>query len=140
MAVCRAFLNTLLPTFKQENPHLAIEEKPRPGHHPYFLAEYREHVVLFCLEDAGAMRAATADIKERLTLQMHAGNGNVRTVGVKNQSEEDILRQAVILRSSAGRNTHVKVSHCAQALSTFRVPVITGQEQHNNVGRTERSM
>ncbi|CAL5220160.1 g2125 [Coccomyxa viridis] len=36
-------------------------------------------------------------------------NGTVRNVGVKNESEEEVLRQAMTLRSSAGRSTHVKV-------------------------------
>jgi hypothetical protein len=33
----------------------------------------------------------------------------VRTVGVRNESEGDILRHAITLRSSAGRSAHVKV-------------------------------
>ena len=33
----------------------------------------------------------------------------MRNVGVKNESEEEVLRQAMTLRSSAGRSTHVKV-------------------------------
>ena len=38
-----------------------------------------------------------------------AGNGTVRNVGVKNDSEEEVLRHAMTLRSSVGRSTHVKV-------------------------------
>ena len=44
-----------------------------------------------------------------MTALSHAGNGTVRNVGVKNESEEEVLRQAMTLRSSAGRSTHVKV-------------------------------
>ncbi len=40
---------------------------------------------------------------------MLAGNGTVRTVGVKNESEAEILRHAAVLRSAAGRSAHVKV-------------------------------
>ena len=40
---------------------------------------------------------------------MTAGNGAVRNVGVKNESDEEVLRHAMTLRSSVGRSTHVKV-------------------------------
>ncbi|CAL8470787.1 g10329 [Coccomyxa elongata] len=36
-------------------------------------------------------------------------NGRVRTVGVKNELPNEVLRHAVMLRSAAGRSTHVKV-------------------------------
>ncbi|EIE22936.1 hypothetical protein COCSUDRAFT_83708 [Coccomyxa subellipsoidea C-169] len=36
-------------------------------------------------------------------------NGRVRTVGVKNELPDGVLRHAVMLRSAAGRSTHVKV-------------------------------
>lgn len=40
-----------------------------------------------------------------------AGNGRVRTVGVKNELPNEVLRHAVMLRSAAGRSTHVKVKN-----------------------------
>ena len=40
-----------------------------------------------------------------------AVNGNTRVVGVKNLQDTDILRHAVFLRSSAGRNTANKIKH-----------------------------
>jgi hypothetical protein len=44
-----------------------------------------------------------------ILLWFPAGNGTVRNVGVKNESDEEILRHVMTLRSAAGRSTHVKV-------------------------------
>ena len=46
---------------------------------------------------------------------------------VKNQPEEEILRQAVFLRSAAGRATHVKVA--PQAAPSLRVSPVPHLEK-----------
>lgn len=38
----RTFVEELLPSFKQYNPHLQVLEELQPGKHPYFKAEYSE--------------------------------------------------------------------------------------------------
>ena len=37
---CREFLQTMMPVFREQNPQLKIEERTRPGHHPWLKAEY----------------------------------------------------------------------------------------------------
>ncbi len=106
-----------LPTFKQENPHLQVLEDLQPGRHPYLKAEYREYhghpavglTMFLCqmLSDFAHIKAYTPCIL--VHIGMPAGNGRVRTVGVKNELPDGILRHAVMLRSAAGRSTHVKV-------------------------------
>ena len=55
-------------------------------------------------------------------LNAAAGCGNDRVVGVKNTDAEEILRQAVVLRNSAGRRTYLKVKHRHQ------LPLIRGDD------------
>lgn len=110
----RNFLDALLPTFKQENPQLRIEEALRPGHHPYLHAEYRESS---CHLQSARMQLLWVVLRH----PFFTGNGRSRAVDIKNQPEEEILRQAVFLRSAAGRATHVKVAaSCAQPACTDR--------------------
>lgn len=45
---------------------------------------------------------------------IHAGNGNARSVSIRNQPPDEILRQAVYLRSSAGRKASLQVKHRTQ--------------------------
>lgn len=51
---------------------------------------------------------------------MAAGNGNLRQVGVKNEDQEELLRQAMLLRGSIGR----KASLVLKQRHVQRVPSI----------------
>ena len=45
------------------------------------------------------------------TLRMCPGNGSSRQVGVKNESQEEFLRQAMLLRGTIGRKASLIVKH-----------------------------
>ena len=55
---------------------------------------------------------------------MAAGNGNSRQVGVKNEPQEELLRQTILLRGSIGRKaTLVLKQRHVQKVPSIQKPV-----------------
>lgn len=67
--------------------------------------------------EGNTVSTATVDVQARVSILARrdflvaAGNGNLRQVGVKNEDQEELLRQAMMLRGSIGRKASLVVKH-----------------------------
>lgn len=104
----REFLQSWLPRFREENPHLEIEEQLQRGRHPFLHAQYSEtrhhHSASFCSPCFMLSSLRLIAIVTECT-----GNGNIRVVSLRNESPGEILRQAAYIRSSTGRKASLQV-------------------------------
>ena len=94
-----------------------MQQKQRPGRHPLLQGDYSNSPSI-----ASSNHLAAAQTDPSHIMNTAAECGNDRVVGVKNTDAEEILRQAVVLRNSAGRRTYLKVKHRHQ------LPLIKGDD------------
>lgn len=129
LLVRREFVEHMFPTFKQHNPQIAMEAVVQRGKHPGLHAEYREPPLHFrpptarlplrCLFSAAVAASLPRCVssKEKYWTPPAARpsprdtvNKTTRHVDLRNQAPEEVLRQAVYLRSSLGRKASLQAS------------------------------
>lgn len=113
--VCREFVEHVWPKFTEQNPQIPAEAVIRAGKHPYLEAKYSKWwlnwVMMVQAPIHGLLhsRKPLAVTPTVCVSGVAAVCGNERTIDLRNSSPEEILRQAVLLRSSLGRKASLQV-------------------------------